>query len=223
MPREMAAMCRRGVLDRPETMKIRTLAPFSAALLIVVVGCVHGQYEPSPACSASPSPDARPFDLAHPETLIGEFDLRDVWTSAGREGEENRSRLRLDVNTDTLRRFYVFKTFRGYVREGDRPIIGTNEIDDNGRPYRYGVEVEDGVIYVGGRGGTDSSPTEYLVRAVSPQGFWGSWRDPLTGIGRPVGRDGKLMNDARGFFCAIRVAKAPRTSPEQTHATRRRP
>lgn len=189
---------------------MRTLrrVALAATALPTLGGCLRVRPPTTrPACSASPPADATPFDPARLDALVGTFEVRDVWTSAGAEGAEGRWRLRLAVNTDTLRRYYVYRTFRGYVRQGERPLVGTRVVtDEAGHRYTAPAELEGSAIYVGGRGGFDSSPAEYVVRAVSPRGFWGTWEDRLTGIGRPVGRDGKMMDSAGGCFCATRVA-----------------
>ena len=43
------------------------------------------------------------------------------------------------------------------------------------------------------------------IRGVNSRGFYGSWHDYQTGIGRAVGADGKPAPDPQGYYCATRV------------------
>jgi hypothetical protein len=69
------------------------------------------------------------------------------------------------------------------------------------------AEVDRSTLYIGCRDCTDSSPTHYRIRGVTPGGFWGTWADYQTGIGVLVDSSGKRLPNPEGYYCARRIGE----------------
>lgn len=175
------------------------------------------------ACSGGVGPRACPptapdgyavFDTASFPLLAGDFELRTVATSAGMPATPVTTRIHLYLQ-DSTRRFRFMTRGSGRT-PGERPIAGwvvsprpdpradTSSFARD--PEQPGIEWVGRELYMGwGRDMLDGMGTAFRVEAVSPNGFWGSWREDM-GMGRLVDRrTGEFLPDPSGYFCADRI------------------
>jgi hypothetical protein len=67
------------------------------------------------------------------------------------------------------------------------------------------AQIDGSLLYLGCRDCMDASPMVLRIIEVDERGFFGSWRDYQTGIGRLFDeRTGEPLPDPAGYFCAWR-------------------
>jgi len=198
-----------------EFVKHRTLArsirnPIFAIGL--VSGCAGvGWKSTGPECAPPPLVPLVPFSPARAEALIGEYDFVFVADVGPRAGHSAHGRIHLTA-TDTLRRYYINPFGQGWLRRGDRPLMGWAELRGDvglataGAPLTSRDPAAPGVVSVldslvrgltfmlGYRLMLDGGGNELTVTRAEGNRFEGRWE---SGIGPTTYR-------AAGFFCAQR-------------------
>jgi hypothetical protein len=188
---------------------------------LAAVGCMlqtQRRSELTHPCAYPSSASA--FDSAHVEELAGDYNLTLVADSFPSPGAATSGQLSLRVNTDTLRRRYVFSVlWQQWHRFGERPLVGTAAID-LGRVYAPvsrdprstdpdapGVYFEQayGEFRVGVQpNSSDGTSTELAPAHVWSDGFQGHWT-PDYGIATLVDSSTGKPAHLGGVFCAIRI------------------
>ncbi len=157
------------------------------------------------ALSCSAPHTAVRFDSSQVEQLAGVYALTLVTDSFPSHGARTFGRLRIHVNTDTLRRV------------GDRPLVGSLEmnLDAVFAPYSHdprstavaapGVYFETHALEVGVQPNlTDGTSTSLTPELVWPEGFQGRW-EPHYGIGQVLNPATGKPAHVGGEFCAVRT------------------
>jgi hypothetical protein len=200
---------------RPPQAEVLTRYVLTAlASLASLAACRSAPRAAAIACAPATAPDARAYTPAEWPALGGRFALTEEWTSSP-DPYVTRGELTLapvDSAEQRFRRRRVVGPRAGepYGPERFRPLRGEYvwrvepAPPDGRREWREPAEFEDDTLYTGYREGMDMSPTHLRVEGVSSRGFWGTWRNYQTGIGRLIDRDGRPAPDPAGRFCATR-------------------
>jgi hypothetical protein len=194
-----------------------------AAMAVLGWSCASQQHaiaSLAQSCTA-PSTAAR-FDSSEVEQLAGDYALTLVADSFPSHGARTSGRLRLRVNTDTLRRYYVHSPLtNGWRRFGERPLVGTLEMNLDAIFAPYSLDPRStnpdapGVYFqrTSGTGGfnigvqpnmTDGTSTTLVPTVVWPEGFQGRW-EPDYGIARILNPATGQPAHVGGDFCAVRT------------------
>jgi len=183
----------------------------SALLLGLAAACAP---RPAPtagiaagACRPEPPAGAGPLTPERAPWLAGRFRLITVTTSQGRayrHAAETGLTLRM---ADSLERAAATARGVGHAPRRALQFVGRwRWAPDSEAQQPDLAEVDAGVLYLGCRDCLDGSPWHLQITAVSPAGFWGTWRDYQTGTVRAVDGRGRELPDPAGFFCAVREA-----------------
>ena len=173
----------------------------------LVSAVVFGAVNPSQSgCESQPPMGTAPFDTAAWPNLTGRYRVIMVNTQPRWDLATDTASLQLAPN-DSARRFSsIYGEWDRTGRRYNRVLAGVmSRTYRNGQVYEDTAEVERSTVYLGCRGCNDASPINLRIVAVSADGFWGTWFDPMTGIGVPIDKNGQRLPDPRGYFCAIRV------------------
>ena len=140
-----------------------------------------------------------------PSALAGTFRLAQIWTDVASErlpDSVSYSWLQLAV-VDSANRVAAARPTVGRVRRRNLQLTGSIRAG-TGRDSAH-AEVDDGVLYLGCRDCTDASPEVLRITAMTERGFFGTWRDYQTGIGRVIYTPiGQRSPAPAGYFCAWR-------------------
>ncbi len=177
-----------------------TRIPF--LLVFALLGCRPMRTASLSECTPPQPAAARAIPLDTLLRLDGRYRFITVAISAGLNRAPVTSDLTL-VRSDTRD--------TGYVRAGNRPLIGHLT-----RRYGDGQRRNDPVVVQQNPGDTqlisgpctscnDAMSIYHTISRVGRDGFTGHWHDPQAGIGQLVDRYGKPLPDTEGYFCAIRV------------------
>ena len=183
------------------------------------MACVHRASQGPEPASACPYPSNTLFDSTRIEDLAGAYELTLVADSFPIPGATVSGQLILRVNTDTLRRRYVFSVpTRQWRKFGERPLVGTADINlkqlfapvsrdpRSTDPDAPGVYFEQayGEFLLGVQPNlTDGTSTELVPSHVWPDGFRGRWI-PNYGIATIVDSTSGKPAHVGGVFCAVR-------------------
>jgi hypothetical protein len=179
-------------------------------LVVALLGCQPMRTASLSECSPPLPAAAKPIPLDTLMRLDGRYRFITVAISAGLNQRPVTSELTL-ARSDTLEQFYE-QRISGYVRAGNRPLIGNLT-----RRYGDGTLRNDPVVVQQNPGNTqlvsgfcaricnDATLIYHTISLASRNGFTGHWYDPQTGIGQLVDRYGRPLPDPEGYFCAIRV------------------
>jgi hypothetical protein len=184
-----------------------TRIPF--LLVFALLGCRPMRTASLSECTPPQPAAVRTIPLDTLLRLDGRYRFITVAISAGLNRAPVTSDLTL-VRSDTLERFYE-RRGSGYVRAGNRPLIGHLT-----RRYGDGQRRNDSVVVQQNPGDTqlisgsctscnDAMLIYHTISRVGRDGFTGHWYDPQAGIGQLVDKYGKPLSDTEGYFCAIRV------------------
>lgn len=185
-----------------------------------VLACASRSQTGIPLASCPVSESALPFEAAPMGRLAGTYRLTMVADSFPRPGATSSGLLHLRVQTDTLRRYYVFNVIaQEWRRVGERPLVGTLDMDrrpiaapatgdpmsmDPDAPGVY-FEAWDGAFYIGRlRNTPDGMSTQLVPRRASERGFRGRW-EPDYGLAWPVDSVTGDYIKVGGRFCAERL------------------
>lgn len=208
----MPAASRPGAAQR---LKPLDTSPISMWILLAILvftttSCAASTHQPQRPVECDPlAPgDALPLDRAQINDLAGSFRLVKVLTSHDKYPEHSIRRGGLSLQSpDSVQRAASRRRGLGYLQRANLQFVGEVVWSTE---YRESVEIDDGILYVGCRGCDDGSPTHLTITAVSPRGFWGTWRNYQTGIAFIVDREtGERLPDPAGYFCAIRDVAEP--------------
>ena len=156
--------------------------------------------------------------------MVGRYDLALVNTRGEYGDSVERGVLDLWLN-DSTRRFAWVKPGLGHV-PGERPLPGAFESQlprgsgardtrASRDPERPGVEVigpllfgGGPVLFMGSIDVMDASGERLRIRAVSPEGFWGTWGSELWDRCCRGHRYERVLANPAGHFCALRIRKS---------------
>ena len=147
-----------------------------------------------PANAATPDPDL----LAG---LVGDYDLvQRVWQPLPATW---RGTLHLQRSA-SARVCNIVTTLVGWYESPTQSDV-SKAISGSRDPDRPGAMLRGERLRIGANCAYDGSGTDFTITAIAPTGFWGYWvSDP--GIAMTVDTlTGRVVPDAAGFFCAIRV------------------
>jgi hypothetical protein len=172
-------------------------------LLPLLTSCVViNRLRPDHGCSVEPPASAlAPTTTSRIDSLAGRFDLVMVTTSFPSTEGRPVWRTQLDLRRPDSGAVAA-AVRRGLDRPRDLRLVGVQRWSTRYRPND--AEVDGTTLYLGCRGCLDASPDVLRITASSTHGFWGTWRDYQTGIGRVVGKNGASLPDPAGYFCALR-------------------
>lgn len=181
---------------------------FAFTVLLIAGGAFATASAQRASCDSVPPDDAHPYQAALRAELAGTF--RVVLIRTVRYGPADTIRtfeqpVTLSVADSAQRATAQIRTI-GHFRRVDLQLVGSGQSAPGGTKP---AEVDAGTLFLGCRDCTDGSPTIMGIRGVTPRGFFGTWHDFQTGIGRVIGPDGKPGADPEGYYCAMRV-----TAPE---------
>jgi len=211
------------VCDRPIAQLPAMRVTCVAWMTLLELSCASQQRKISTLALSCAAPStATQFDSSQVEQLAGVYALTLVADSFPSHGTRTSGRLNLRVNTDTLRRYYVYSPItHGWRRFGERPLVGTLEMNldvifapssldpRSTNPDAPGVYFERS----SGTGGfnigvqpnmTDGTSTTLVPTRVWPEGFLGRWSPDygILGINDPATRKPAHVG---GDFCAART------------------
>ena len=174
------------------------------------------------AQSCAAPPEAAKVDSSRVEQLAGVYAITLEADSFPSHGARAHGRLRLLVNTDTLRRYYRFSPItREWRRSGERPLVGTLEMNLDAIFAPYSLDPRSanpdapGVYFESssGTGGfiigdqpniTDGTSTTLVPTLVWAEGFEGRWT-PDYGIASILNSATGKPAHVGGDFCAVRT------------------
>ena len=177
------------------------------AVIVVLVGCAPGHAIPNavgPECPAV-TPRADSIRFVQSAALVGVFRLVLVLASTPRaQGEYSASLSTLDLTlADSAQRAESRLRSIGHAPRRELRLVGAQRNSANER--ETAVEVDGPLLYVGCRDCMDASPTVLRIVSADDRGFFGTWHDYQTGIGRLFDEcTGKPSPDPAGYFCAWR-------------------
>ncbi|SRR5882762_5692050 len=217
---------------RPSFPRMAMLGPmrthqfvFRAIACLLTAGTVRGAAQTSPpasTCRSTPPTTATPLVWDRIEELAGRYVLTLVNTGGEYGDSVERGALELWVN-DSTRRFAGLRPRLGRL-PGERPLAGAFESqsrresdyrDNRASHDREGPGVElvgpallggGPVLFMGSPDATDASGERLRVRAVSPDGFWGTWSSEL-GFAVVIDSSKRVLANPGGHFCARRVRR----------------
>jgi hypothetical protein len=180
-------------------------------VLSTAVACVHRAKAPSVSasrCEPLPPRSAVPYTSRHDSALVGRFRLIALDTTE--QPVTSRTRVVSLRLVDSAERA-ASKVNRRFAHAANRDLqlVDARDPEPDTGLAALQVQVDDGLLILGCRDCLDGIIVVYRVAAVSPSGFWGTWHDPQTGIGRVVDKNGRFLPDPGGYFCAVRT-EAPR-------------
>jgi hypothetical protein len=158
------------------------------------------------SCDTTPRADAHLYRAESRSELAGTFRL--VLISASKQRSTDKSppveaTLTLSL-VDSAERAIAATRRLGYRQRVDLQLVGTSRW--MAANVTEPAEVDAATLLIGCRDCTDASPAVMGIRGVTPRGFFGTWHDYQTGIGRVIGSDGKPGADPQGYYCATRFA-----------------
>ena len=177
--------------------------------LILLIGCRSVPAASERDCVPSKSGQVGAIPLDALMGLPGVYAFTAIATSPGMDRSSVASELTL-VPADTLQRYYE-RRLRGYVRSGNRPVVGAlNHRSSEGQFFADNVVVQQNPSDTQLISGycelcNDASIVYYTILHVGRDRFSGRWVDPQTGIGIIVDRNGQPISNPAGYFCAVRI------------------
>jgi len=176
--------------------------------LILLIGCRSIPAASDRDCLPSKSRQVGAIQLGALMGLPGVYAFTAIATSPGMDRSSVTSELTL-VSADTLQRYYE-RRIRGYVRSGNRPLVGALKHRSQGQLFAHNVVVQQNASDTQLISGycelcDDASIVYYTILHVGRDRFSGRWVDPQTGIGIIVDQNGQPIPDPAGYFCAVRI------------------
>jgi len=174
----------------------------AVGLLFAVSSCASvSRLTGRSSCSEPPASAAPPTEQQI-ASLVGRFSLTQVITSFPASEQPSPERTTVELHRpDSVTRAATARRLIG--RPKNLQLVGT--LGDKGHSLAGAVKVDAGTLFIGCRDCNDASPDHLKISAISDRGFWGTWVDYQTGIGRVFGKDGKPLPDPAGYFCALRI------------------
>lgn len=174
--------------------------------LVAAAGCAHHADAPlasAAPCDSIPPHSAVPYTRDLAPMLVGRFQLTAYNTTDGPVSSVTKIvALRL---ADSIERAASKVKTLAHAPNRDLQLVDAHLSEPDTIPGPRSVQVDDGLLLLGCRDCLDGIIVVYRIAAVSPSGFWGTWKDPQTGIGQIVDKQGHPLPDPAGFFCAIRA------------------
>jgi len=147
-----------------------------------------------------PPANAEPYSVDRVPWMVGSFRLTLVRTSFDTTSWSAELNL---VAIDSATRARAREQRLGHWPRRDFRLGGVRFWDR--RRSHESVELDDGILYLGCRDCNDGSPDKLRIRAVTENGFWGSWVNDQSGLARVLDRNGALAPNPAGYFCARRI------------------
>jgi hypothetical protein len=177
------------------------------AVILVLAGCAPGHAITNTVRPECPTvtPRADSIRFVPSASLVGVFRLVLVLASTPQaRGESSASFSTLDLMlVDSAQRAESRLRSLGHAPRRELRLVGAQR--DSANERKASVEVDGPLLYIGCRDCMDASPTVLQIDGADDRGFFGTWHDNQTGIGRLFDeRTGKPSPDPAGYFCAWR-------------------
>jgi hypothetical protein len=177
------------------------------AIIVVLSACASRRTTATRALASCQKVTSRSTEsrFRSSAALAGTFRLVLVRTSEPVDHSDNVFRASTHVLTlaDSAQRAASRVRGLGHAPRADLRLLGEWRNSPSERATE--AEIDGSLLYLGCRDCMDASPTVLRIIEVDERGFFGTWRNYQTGIGRLLDKStGDPLPDPAGYFCAWR-------------------